>query len=167
MKDPDKKRLDELFSFDRNTGVLLRIKRVSNSHPGEIAGTINSCGYRIVWVDRKAIGVHRIAWIMCFGGIPNGMEIDHIDCDPLNNKLDNLRLANRHQNSVNRRIHKNNTSGYKGVCFEPTISKSNPWRARIVVNKKRHNLGMFPSPEAAHEAYKKAAMKFFGEFAKF
>lgn len=167
MEDPSHERLHELFHYDANSGELLRKVRVSNAHAGTLAGTTNSCGYRIVRVDGKMIGTHRIAWIMTYEKIPDETEIDHIDCDPLNNRISNLRLASRLQNTINRKKHKNNSSGFKGVCMDPYRSKSNPWRARIIVNKKTINLGMFPSPEDAHEAYKKAAVKYFGEFARF
>lgn len=167
MEDPSRDRLHELFHYDSESGELSRKIRVSNAHPGTAAGTVNSCGYRIVRVDGKMIGAHRIAWIMLHDKIPDGMEIDHIDCNPLNNRICNLRLASRLQNTTNRKMHKNNASGFKGVCMDLHRSKANPWRARIIVNKKTINLGMFPSPEEAHEAYKKAAVKHFGEFARF
>lgn len=167
MDNPTQERLKELFSYDPGTGLLLRIKRVSSCHAGDEAGTTNSYGYRIVWVDRKAIGTHRIAWIMCMGDIPAGMEIDHANGDRLDNRLSNLRLASRTQNSTNRKKHKNNRCGYKGVYFDDSRKRAKSWRARIVFNKKQLTLGMFATAQEAHEAYKKAALKYFGQFAKF
>lgn len=87
---------------------------------------------------------------------------DHEDGDGLNNLRSNLRLADSKQNSQNRRRAKDNKSGYKGVHFE-----KGKWSARIMVNKKFLRLGRFNTPEEAHEAYKKAAIEHFGEFARF
>lgn len=167
MKDPCKSRLDELFTYKPETGSLFRKIRVSNCPAGVEAGTLNSGGYKVVWVDRKAMGVHRIAWIMTHGQIEDGIEVDHINGDSADNSLKNLRVANRTQNTINRKRHKNNKCGYKGVYFDASRIRSKPWRARIVVNKKQYTIGMFSTPEEAHEAYKKAALKHFGEFSRF
>jgi HNH endonuclease/AP2 domain len=87
--------------------------------------------------------------------------IDHRDGDPSNNRWDNLRRATVAQNGANKPRHRNNTSGFKGVCRD-----RGRWRAAIYKNGRRHPLGNFPTPEAAHAAYVKAARKLFGEFAR-
>jgi len=88
--------------------------------------------------------------------------IDHIDRNKLNNCRNNLRVATRQQNSANSRSRKNNKSGYKGICLN-----HDHWRAQIRVNRKTICLGTFNSPEEAHEAYCKAAVEYYGEFACF
>lgn len=88
--------------------------------------------------------------------------VDHKDGNPLNNTRENVRLANSKQNAYNTRRAKDNKSGYKGVHFE-----KGKWSARIMVNKKFLRLGRYNTPEEAHEAYKKAAIEHFGEFARF
>lgn len=91
-------------------------------------------------------------------------EVDHIDGDKLNNQKSNLRIATRSQNNANKRRAKNNKSGFRGVSFK---SKQRRWVAQICVNKHKKHLGYFDSPAEAHEAYKAAASKYFGEFANF
>lgn len=89
---------------------------------------------------------------------------DHQDMNCLNNRRSNLRLANHQQQSANKTIQCNNTSGLKGVEFN---KRSQRWLSVIVVNKKRVYLGTFDDPQEAHEAYCKAAAEYFGEFARF
>lgn len=99
-----------------------------------------------------------------FGPLPNGMEIDHIDCNGLNNMKSNLRAASKSQNQRNKKIQKNNSSGFKGVSFD---KKNKKWIAFISVKKRAINLGRYRTPDLAHEAYKNAAMRLYGDFARF
>lgn len=93
---------------------------------------------------------------------PEGLEVDHWDKDTTNNRKSNLRVATRGQNGCNRGIHKNNTSGFKGVTLD---RKTGKWISRIVKDRKSKHLGTFSSPVEAHEAYKVAALEIHGEFA--
>lgn len=91
-------------------------------------------------------------------------QADHINGNGLDNRRENLRLATKSQNNANRRISKNNKSGYKGVSWHKASGK---WVAGIKVNGKSINLGGYDTPEQAHKAYCDAAIKYFGEFANF
>lgn len=90
--------------------------------------------------------------------------VDHIDGNGLNNQRSNLRLASNSQNIANSRISKNNRSGYKGIYW---LASHKKWRAEIRVRGQQIFLGMYDTPEEAHEAYKAAALDHFGEFARF
>jgi hypothetical protein len=91
------------------------------------------------------------------------VEVDHIDGNSLNNSRSNLRLATRMQNSVNRSLQKNNTSGFKGVHWH---GAGGGWASSIRIgNGKRKNLGIFATPQEAHAAYVDAAKIYHGEFA--
>ena len=96
------------------------------------------------------------------GPIPEGLAPDHIDGDGLNNQRGNLRLATRSQNNMNGRLHRNNTSGYRGVRWE---KRRRQWRAALGVNGRLINLGRFDDPVAAAHAYNQAALEHYGEFA--
>lgn len=91
-------------------------------------------------------------------------QVDHIHHNTLDCRRPELRLATPTQNKGNSRKYKTNTSGVKGVSFYKRLNK---WGAFIRANSKTHYLGLFPTPELAHEAYKKAATELFGEFANF
>jgi hypothetical protein len=107
---------------------------------------------------KKTVRMHRV--IM---NCSKGFEIDHIDGDGLNNRRSNMRLSTHAENMRNRRIAKNNTSGFKGVAWDKNGAK---WRAKIKVDGEQIHLGQFDTPEAAHAAYVAASEKLHGEFAR-
>lgn len=89
-------------------------------------------------------------------------EVDHRDCNPLNNRRSNLRLATKSQNMMNRGRFSSNTSGFKGVTKRAT----GKWRARIQVNGLREHIGDFDTPEEAYAAYCEAAKEKHGKYAR-
>lgn len=104
---------------------------------------------------------YRIVWVLCNGEWPAG-QIDHVDRNPLNDRIENLRLATPSQNQANQLISRRNTSGYKGAYWRP---ERGHWTARIIVQGKKSYLGSYATPEEAHAAYMAAAREHFGEFA--
>lgn len=95
---------------------------------------------------------------------PKGIEVDHRNNDVLDNRRENLRFATRSQNNRNRRVNRNNKSGYKGVSVDKRCPDR--WQAAIYVAPKQIRLGSFSTPEAAALAYNRAALKYYGEFAR-
>ena len=91
-----------------------------------------------------------------------GMIIDHISRDGLDNRRLNLRECTWKENTRNRSIGKANTTGYKGVV---KVKDENKWRARITVNGKQIQLGYFKDKKEAAKTYNEAAKEHFGEFA--
>ena len=98
---------------------------------------------------------HVLIWLMQHGKIPseNGLQIDHIDGNPRNNALANLRAVTRSENMKNRARQKNNTSGTPGVYFD---EEKNKWRAQIRVDGQRIHLGYFDSLALAEGAKARA-----------
>lgn len=110
-------------------------------------------GYAIASIDRRMVRLHRIV----IGAIP-GQIVDHINRDPLDCRLANLRLCTVKQNSQNRSTV--SKYGYRG------IKKSrNSFEGRIRIDGRLLHLGCFPTPEQAARAYDAAARHYFGEFA--
>ena len=113
--------------------------------------------YRGRRIDGKYCSHHSCVWVYFNGDIPEGMEVDHINRDSKDDRIENLRLADFSQNrGFNRTLRSDNTSGYRGVT-----KKGSKWRAQI--NNIR--LGSFSTPEEASAAYQKAAAELHGEFA--
>jgi hypothetical protein len=132
---------------------------------GQCAGKVQdvtSNGYYVAHVLGKNIRVHRIVWAMHFGRWPES-DVDHIDGDPLNNRVENLRLATKSGNAQNRRSTSRKPSSPKGVRKDP---RNGRYLAQIYVDNSRIFIGTFSTEdEAAHE-YNKAAIKHHGEFAR-
>lgn len=149
-------RLKHLLHYDPVTGLFTRRVRTSQmNRAGEVAGTRTGIGYVRVSVDGKLYLAQRLVWLYVHGNLPAG-DIDHIDGDKQNNKLENLREVSRSvnmQNVASARV--NNKSGLLGVCRHGPS-----FRAQIKLNGVRHTLGSFKTPEEAHAAYiaAKAAM---------
>lgn len=87
--------------------------------------------------------------------------IDHVNGDPSDNRLCNLREATKSQNMMNVGKIKSNTSGVRGVGWSKISQK---WRAYICVNKRNIHLGLFDDIEDAKAARFKAVIKYHGEF---
>lgn len=100
-------------------------------------------------------------------GADENSLVDHKDGNPLNNVRSNLRQCTHSQNMRNRRRHKNNRSGFKGVYANRRGGRIRSWTAEIKVDGKKYRLGTHKTPELAYAAYKRAAKWMHGEFARF
>ena len=98
---------------------------------------------------------------MYHGIDPSELAIDHIDGNPLNNKISNLRLATMSQNQCNKKVQTNNKSGVTGVYF---INDTNKWTASIQLSGKKVVLGCYQTKEEARQARIEAEKKYFGKF---
>ena len=122
----------------------------------KVAGHKRDTGYVSVHVDGVEIKAHRLAWFMHYGEWPSGV-IDHINGDPSYNRIENIRDVTAQVNAQNiRKAIKNSQSKLLGACWNKARHK---WQTQIVANKKRYYLGLYDTPEEAHEAYIKAKRK--------
>lgn len=156
------------FSYDHKTGVITRKivpEKSKRWRPGDTAGSVNGEGYIDIKVDGQTLRAHRIAWAIYYGEQPPEY-IDHINRDPSDNRISNLRAATKSQNGANRTVMKNNQCGVKGCYFVKSKSPNLPgrWRARCRVNKKLINLGRYLTLEEAQAAYTAFAQKAFAEY---
>ena len=108
--------LHSLFEYHPDTGHLYWKPR---SHVGgKLAGYVQRSKHRTridIEYQGKGYRAHRIVWVMHYGPIPKGMEVDHLDHDGTNNRLQNLRLVSHADNMRNQRRSSVNTSGTFGV----------------------------------------------------
>jgi hypothetical protein len=170
MRNPSQEHVHEWLIYDPETGVFTWRKKPRGGRRrevGGIAGTVNKLGYRLIGLGSYGqVFAGRVAWIYCHGSIPDGMEVDHRDCNTGNDRLANLRLATSQEQKRNRRVQTNNISGLKGAYYH-ACRKGKKWRSQIKADYgKLVFLGYFHTAQEAHEAYKAAAPKYFGEFAR-
>lgn len=141
-----------LFIYDHETGALTRRITVGSQIRGSQPGRLDRDGYIKIGVYGRYFLAHRIAWLLYFGEWPESM-LDHIDGNPQNNAINNLRLADHSLNGKNRRLSINNTSGCCGVVWS---SRSGKWQAQIKSNGVSHYIGVFDNIFDAAAARKSA-----------
>ena len=139
--------------YHRDTGVFTWRVVHMKSKVGEKAGSLHNKGYWRIRVNGKGYLAHRLVWFFEHGEFPSSF-IDHINGDRLDNRIENLRLADYELNAQNKREpHRNNKSGFLGVSWSES---SKCWKASIRHKDKRTHLGMFASKEEAGAAYVEA-----------
>lgn len=162
--------LKELVEYDAN-GFLIRRKscRGNGNCAGKKIGNYNlkqlgarNARYIATKIKGKHYCVHKLIYLYHFGVFPK--QLDHINGNSLDNRIENLRLACTYENLQNRKTFSNNTSGCKGVSWH---KKQNKWFVYLNINNKRKNIGYFKDFEFAEFVAQEARSKYHGEFAKF
>jgi hypothetical protein len=155
MLDPD--RLRHVLQFDPESGKFTWLNpQNSRIRAGTPAGHVGK--YMRIRIDGISYLAHRLAWLYMTGEWPSG-QIDHVNCDKLDNRWSNLRDASPSQNNANVGPRARNTSGHKGVTWH---KRNERWQVYLG----RSFVGQFVSKDEAAEAYQKAAEERFGEFAR-
>ena len=143
----------EYLRYEPETGELFWAKASGHARVGDRAGSMHAVtGYFNVRFRRKVYGVHRVAFMIMTGTVPD--SVDHRDGDPTNNRWANLRAATPTQQNANRRGH--------GKLKKGVRRDGNRFAAQLC----RRHLGMFETEDEAHEAYVAAARAMFGDFAR-
>jgi len=150
-------RLKELLEYNADTGVFIWVSARGGRLQGSTAGYNDTRGYVKISADGAKHWAHRLVWLYMFGKWPK-YNIDHIDRNPRNNALSNLRDIPQSFNSFNCGIKKNNTSGYAGVSKD---ARRNKWAAYIMVNRKKISCGYHTNLDDAVKARKIAEKKHF------
>lgn len=159
--------LNAMFTFDPETGSLLWKERIdarghrTSRYVGKPAGTKYPGGYLRITIGKLSFGAHRIVWAMHHSTPPEDMEIDHIDHNPANNRIENLRLTTKAQNQWNQRV-RTGSSQFKGVIWN---KRDRRWQAQIKYAGVHQSLGYFTDETQAARAYDRAARALMGEFA--
>ncbi len=170
----DKLKADELkklLRYNPDTGELFWQPRpvemfVSDHHgrtwntrfSGKPALTYKmASGYLAGAVFGKPLLAHRAAAIILFGEIKEGFQVDHINGKRADNRASNLRVVLEKENTKNRCVSRNNTSGVMGVFWNTGRDK---WQAQIKVNRENKYLGVFVEFSEAVIARKAAEIKY-------
>lgn len=135
-------------------GRLMWIDPPGKAKVGDIAGSPHN-GYIQVGLFGRRYYAHRLAWFLHYGRWPQG-ELDHVNGNRADNRIENLREVTRDENAQNRRkAQGNNKLGVLGV-----YRHSERFRAQIMAAGGRIHLGLFDTVEEAHAAYVAAKRRF-------
>ena len=155
---------DHVFTyFVRRTGEEIKIKASVEDLPvlSKLRWGIDGKGRAYTdWRTGKYESMHRV--IM---SPPDGLVVDHINCDHTDNRRSNLRICTHAQNLLNQKPAKSSAVGYKGVSFDKD-GRKNPYRAKIALKTKQITIGSFETAKEAALAYDRVASKLHGEYAK-
>jgi len=149
-----KNQLHELFYYSMDGVLYNRFTRNPRALKAHSVGSLHHSGYLQTQIDGKLYMVHRLIWIMKHGDIPKDIEVDHINHDRCDNRIENLRLVTRRENNKNRSLSKTaNTSGVVGVHW---ITRLKRWGSQIKVDGQSVWLGSFVEFSDAVNARKNA-----------
>lgn len=166
--------LRQLIAIDEETSLMtwkardesfFKSPALANAWNDQWAGkplglSTNPIGYQKVGILKVNFMAHRVVFALIKGRWPDG-DIDHINRNKKDNRIENLREVTPTQNNCNVGLTKANTSGFKGVSW---VKKSNKWRAAIRLGNKNIWLGQYDDIEKAAEAYATASAKYHKEF---
>ena len=131
-------RLKESLQYNLKTGIFTRKVSICSAKKGDLAGSVMH-GYLQTRVAGTAYLNHRLAWLYIYGYFPEN-NIDHINRNKKDNRIENLREVSHTCNLRNTGNPKNNTSGVKGVCRYKTTNK---WKAFIKTDGEEKYLGVY------------------------
>lgn len=142
--------LESRFTYDPTTGRFMWKRSIAKGIAGSIAGSLCArSGYRHLRVSGRRLKAHRVAWFMFYGAPPDGV-IDHINGNPDDNRIENLRCVTQKVNSENIKGPKKNnkSTGVLGV-----YTHGSRFVSKIMSSRRSVHLGVFDSIEEAQEAY--------------
>lgn len=146
-------RLKEVLRYDEISGNFFWIAPTSaRARTDTPAGGKLSDGYWGIRIDGRLYRAHRLAWLYCYGEMPL-KGLDHIDQNPRNNRIVNLRLSDQMLNMTNTKVRSDNTSGVTGVTWD---AKRQRWVAKIKIAYRTIHLGRYVDKDAAIAARKAA-----------
>ncbi len=121
---------------------------------GMVMGTRTQSGYIVIRLGCIGIQAHRLAWFYVYGKWPSE-HIDHINGNPSDNRIDNLREVDQLRNAWNSKKSATNRSGYKGVSWHRSAKR---WQAQLTHKGQSYHLGYFDSQHEAAKAYEDLAL---------
>ena len=150
------------YLFDYKDGYLYWKNPNSNKvRPGQKVGCKNGDGYWHTTINAKYQLNHRLIFMMHYGYLPK--IVDHVDNNPSNNLIENLRPATRSQNQHNSNARKTSKSGVKGVYWCKTTNK---WKVQFRLNGEKMYFGTYYDIEFAKFVINAMRHKYHGKYAR-
>lgn len=151
--------INDYLSYDESSGDLIWAFKLSRK---VVVGSVAGCkckrdGYIKVRFENRLYLAHRIIWEAVVGKIPEGMQIDHINHDRSDNRIENLRVVTHIENGMNQSMCVRNKSGVTGVSWH---SRDKKWKAVISKDRKAISLGYFNNFDDAVAARLSAEIEF-------
>lgn len=148
--------------YDETSPTFLRWGDIASPKVrGKPAGNTRKCGYTFIYSGKRCLQAHNIIWELHNGPIPDGLCVDHIDTDPRNNHISNLRLASKSDNACNKKMPAN-SSGHKGVTWN---NRQQAYSVRVTKSGKVHFGGWYKDLESALYKVREMRQELHGEFA--
>ena len=158
---PTYEQISRFLRYDPESGHLYWKKPRRGARGRLIAGCVHKhLGYVLVTVNRYRTYAHRVAWLLMTKEWPPS-EVDHVNGNRADNRWVNLRSATSSQNKMNKKVRSDSRTGLKGAW----LHSPGKWRSKVKVNGVIHDLGLFDSPQEAHEAYIRKSRELHGDFA--
>ena len=149
-------KLHEMFEYRNDGNLIHRYTVQGGKRLGDVAGSPHNAGYRQICIARKKHLVHRLIWMYHYGEMPT--QIDHINGQRSDNRIENLRECSYSENHGNKQMNRNNTSGYKGVFLD---KRDGFWFVYVASEYR----GRYRTIQEAADVYDTFAKEHFGEFA--
>lgn len=146
-----------LFRYDPETGDLYRRAGNTDEFRSKPSGTKTKTGYIQIYIDGKLYLAHRIIMLLINKSLSDDCQVDHIDHNRLNNKLNNLRVVSQSGNMRNSGRRSDSSTGVTGVVYHKQARK---YMASIFIDGKRIYLGLFKTLREAATARREANIKF-------
>ena len=152
--------LRQVLSYSPENGLFIwRVSLGYRVRPGASAGFYCSKGYHSIQISGSTYRAHRLAWLYVYGVWPT-LDIDHINGDPSDNRIANLREATPQQNIMNSKRASNKKSKYRGVRWY-SYKGIEGWRVSFMG---QHIRGIFSTEEDAHDIYLARLREFNAKF---
>lgn len=140
---------------------MIILDKTTKSLFGHWKWFVNSYGYATICTSvngkKRCVRLHRLVTLA-----PDGVQVDHINGNRLDNRLSNLRYASQSQNNMNA-YKPRGVSGVKGVSWD---SRRRKWKASIKFMGVHRTIGRYESIEEAGNEYRKLEVKLFKQFAR-
>ena len=163
--------MSELFKdlvIDSESPSGLRWADTARRNRGKRVGALTHEGYWQCGYKNRQYKVHRIIMMIHLNRELSMNEVvDHINGDPSDNRVENLRVCSTSDNLCNMRLTNRNTTGVKGVSFKPNINAKNPYCVHIRANGKSVHGGYFATLDEAAEVANKLREELHGHYARF
>ena len=153
--------VNNLFEY-KDGELYWKVATGSRAVVGKMAGSLNHDGYKRIKINNKLYSTHRLIFLMFNGYLPEC--VDHIDGNPSNNIIENLRQATKAQNCLNSKLLNRNKSGIKGVSWN---KQKKAWVVQLMVNNAKKYFGHYHDIAVAKFVADAMRYKYHKEFARF